>query len=284
MIRVFVDSASSIKQEEKEKYNVEIIPLRYLMGETEYEDGVDLSIDEFYNLLINQKLFPKTSLPFLDKVEERVTKYTDAGDDVIIVSLSSKISGTYSALTTMFENNKHVAVIDSLTAVGGVRIIVQEINKYRDTESMEFIVDKVNKLIPKIRVMAIPETLDYLLKGGRLSKKEWLLGSILKIKPVISLNEKGVKVIAKKIGLASSMKYIVNALNEHNCDENYAIVPSYTYTDGNLKKLIELTDEKYRKQMIEFDNLDPAIACHWGPNAFGFIFVSKTEEKGNEQD
>lgn len=284
MIRVFVDSASSIKQEEKEKYNVEIIPLRYLMGETEYEDGVDLSIDEFYNLLINQKLFPKTSLPFLDKVQERVTYYTDNGDDVIIITLSSKISGTYSALSTMFEDNKHVAVIDSLTAVGGIRIMVQEINKYRDTESMEFIVDKVKKLVPKIRVMAIPETLDYLLKGGRLSKKEWLIGSILKIKPVISLNEKGVTVCAKRIGLASSMKYIANALIEHNCDENYPIVPSYTYSDGNLKRLIELTDEKYKKQMIEFDNLDPAIACHWGPNAFGFIFVSKTEEKENEQN
>ena len=275
MIRVFVDSASSIKQEEKEKYNVEIIPLRYLMGETEYEDGVDLSIDEFYNLLINQKLFPKTSLPFLDKVQERVTQYTDNGDDVIIITLSSKISGTYSALSTMFEDNKHVAVIDSLTAVGGIRIMVQEINKYRDIESMESIVDKVKKLVSKIRVMAIPETLDYLLKGGRLSKKEWLIGSILKIKPVISLNEKGVTVCAKRIGLASSMKYIANALIEHNCDENYPIVPSYTYSDGNLKRLIELTDEKYKKQMIEFDNLDPAIACHWGPNAFGFIFVSK---------
>lgn len=283
MIRVFVDSASSIKQEEKEKYDVEIIPLRYLMGETEYEDGVDLSIDEFYDLLINQKLFPKTSLPYLDKVQERVEQYTNSGDDVIIVTLSSKISGTFSALETMFKDNNKVAVIDSLTAVGGVRIIVQEINKYKKTESMEFIVNKVNQLIPRIKVLAIPETLDYLLKGGRLSKKEWLLGSILKIKPVIELSKKGVNVIAKKIGLASSMKYIVNALTEFNCDENYAIVPSFTYKDDNLKKLISLTEEKYQKQMIEFDNLDPAIACHWGPNAFGFIFVSKTKEKEDEQ-
>ena len=76
MIKVFVDSGSSIKQEEKEEYNVEIIPLRFLMGDTEYKDGIDLSIDEFYNLLIEKKLFPKTSLPQLDEVHEKVTKET----------------------------------------------------------------------------------------------------------------------------------------------------------------------------------------------------------------
>ncbi|MBQ7880978.1 MAG: DegV family protein [Clostridia bacterium] len=65
MLKVFVDSASSIKQDEKEKYDVEIIPLRYLMGDVEYKDGIDLSIDEFYEKLIGEKLFPKTSLPNL---------------------------------------------------------------------------------------------------------------------------------------------------------------------------------------------------------------------------
>jgi len=71
------------------------------------------------------------------------------------------------------------------------------------------------------------------------------------------------------------MKYITQSLVDDGCDENYPIVPSYTYTDTNLKALIKMTDAKYHKQMIEFDNLDPAIACHWGPNAFGFIYVTK---------
>ena len=274
MLKVFVDTGCSIKQEEKEKYGVELIPLRYLMGEKEYEDGVDLSIDEFYEMLISQKLFPKTSLPYLDKLEERVNNLTKEGNDVIIISISSGISGTYNAFKSLFEDNDRVRVIDSLSAVGGVRILLEEINKYRDKESMDFIVDKVNSLIPRLRILAIPETLDYLCRGGRLSKKDWLLGSILNIKPVISLVEGNVKVIAKKIGIKSSMKFITDDLKQL-CDENYPIVPSYTYNDQNLKKLIEMTDEKYHKQMTDFDNLDPVIACHWGPNAFGFIFVTK---------
>ena len=120
MIKIFVDSGSSIKEDEKEQEQVEIIPLRYLLGDKEYQDGVDLSIDEFYDKLINEKLFPKTSLPNLDIVEERVNMLTSAGDDVILITLSSEISGTYNAFKTLFENNSKVHVVDSRLAVGGI--------------------------------------------------------------------------------------------------------------------------------------------------------------------
>ena len=92
MLKVYVDSGSSIKQDEKEKYQVEIVPLRYMMGEKECLDGIDITIDEFYELLIKQKLFPKTSLPNLVELEEKVAKDTGTGDDVIIITISSGIS------------------------------------------------------------------------------------------------------------------------------------------------------------------------------------------------
>ena len=273
MLKVFVDSGSSIKQDEKERYGVEILPLRYLLGENEYQDGIDLTIDEFYEKLIKEKLFPKTSLPYLVEFESTVNNLTKSGDDVIIITISSGLSGTHSAIKTLFDGNDKVAVIDSLTAVGGIRILVEEINKYRN-QSLDFVVEKINALIPRIKVVAIPETLDYLFKGGRLSKKDWFLGSMLNIKPVISLPGGNVKVLAKKIGLRNAMKAIAQGISE-DCDENYSIVPSYTYNDTNLQTLIKMTDEKFHKQMTEFDNLDPVIACHWGPNAFGFIYVTK---------
>lgn len=273
MLRVFVDSASSIKQDEKEKYGVEIVPLRYLMGDVEYRDGIDLSIDEFYEKLINEKLFPKTSLPNLIELNEQVKIFTEQGDDVLILTISSGISGTYSAIATMFEDNDKVRVVDTLTAVGGIRILVEEVNKYRDNP-IDFIVEKINKLIPKIKILAIPETLDYLFKGGRLSKKEWLLGKVFNIKPIISFKKGKVCVEAKKIGLKSAMRHIASYINEH-CDNNYSIIPSYTYNKENVDRLVEITDKKYHSKMLEYDNLDPAIACHWGPNAFGYLFVTK---------
>lgn len=274
MLKVFVDSGSSIKQEEKEKYQVEIIPLNLLLGEKEYLDGINLEMDEFYKFLIDEKGFPKTSLPDLDEVQNRVNKCVEAGDDVIILTISSLISGTHNAISMLFKDESKVRVVDSKMAVGGIRLLVDEINKNRD-KSVDEIVEKVNALIPRIKIMAIPETLNYLLRGGRLSKMDWLLGSMLNVKPIIGFKDGKVSVLAKKMGLKNGMVYIVNALKEFKCDENYEIIPSYTYNKGNVDKLIAMTDEKFKKQMKVFDNLDPAIACHWGPNAFGFVFVGK---------
>ncbi|MBQ8292824.1 MAG: DegV family protein [Bacilli bacterium] len=272
MLRVFVDSGSSIKQEEKEKYNVEIIPLKILLGDKEYQDGVDLSMEEFYHQLIDNKIFPKTSLPSMVEFEKKINEYTSAGDDVIIITISSKISGTYNFIRLLFEDNNKVTVIDSLTAVGGIRLLVNEINRYRH-EITEVIVSKVKSLISRIKVLAIPESLTYLLRGGRLSKVSYAVGTALRINPIISLDEGKVHVDAKKRGIRHSMEYIVNALDELKCDPNYEIIPSYTYKTDNLEKLISMTDPKYHAQMKVYDNLDPAIACHWGPNAFGYIFV-----------
>lgn len=274
MLKVYVDSGSSIKQDEKEKYQVEIVPLRYMMGEKECLDGIDITIDEFYELLIKQKLFPKTSLPNLVELEEKVAKDTEAGDDVIIITISSGISGTYSAIKTLFAGNDKVHVVDSKSAVGGIRILVEEINKNRE-KPVEEVLEIVESLIPRIRIVAIPETLDYLLKGGRLSRREWLLGSILKIKPVITIQNGDVHVLTKKMGLKNAIKYLATALDEMGCDTKYSIIPSYTYNSKNVDQLLEITDRKYKKYMGEYDNLDPVIACHWGPNAFGYIFVGK---------
>ena len=271
MLKVFVDSGSSIKHNEKEKYNVDIIPLKILLNDKEYLDGVDLSMDVFYDELINNNQFPKTSLPALKEVEDNVMKYVASGDDVIILTISSGISGTYNAMNLLFEDEPKVKVIDSETAVGGMKILVHEINKYRN-ESIDFIVDKIMKLIPRIRVYAVPETLAYLHKGGRLSKLGFAAGTLLRIKPVIELR-KTVSVAEKTIGLKKAMIEIAAKLE--NCDINYPIVPSYTYKTDNLEELLSRTDEKYHKVMIEKDNLDPAIAAHWGPNACGYIYVEK---------
>ena len=274
MIKVFVDSGSSIKQSEKSKYNVEIIPLKILIKEIEYLDGVDLSMEYFYHTLINEKQFPKTSLPSLEDVKKKVDKCIEDGDEVIILTLSSGISGTFNALRVMFMDYDKVRVIDSKTAVGGMRIIVHEINKFIN-KTLDFIVEKVNKLIPKIRVYAVPETLTYLHRGGRLSTLGFAAGTLLKIKPIIELRH-SVKVANKTIGLKRAMEIIISKLK--HCDINYPIVPSYTYSDENLNIMMDKTDQKYKDIMIEKDNLDPAIACHWGPNAFGYIFVSDEKE------
>lgn len=277
MIKLFVDSGSSIKEYEKARYDVEILPLKIMIDGREYRDGVDLSMDEFYHYLIDEDIFPKTSLPSPGDTKELVTKYVDEGYDVIILSLSSGLSGTYNMMRTLFADIPSVCVIDTKTAVGGIRILVDEVNKYRD-RSVEFIKDRLNELIPRLRVIAIPDTLEYLHKGGRLSKTAWVAGSVIQLKPLLAVESRtdgGVKVVGKALGKKNAIKALAEILEKENCDTEYKIVPSYTYNSKNLDDLIAVTDDKYKSAMTDYDNLDPAIACHWGPGAFGYIFVVK---------
>ena len=271
MLKIFVDSGASIKPSEAEKYDVEIFPIKVLIDGREYLDGVDLTSEEFYKLLASKK-FPKTALPNLEEAKERVEKETKKGNDVLILTISSEISGGYNALRLQFEDNPKVRIVDSRLAVGAIRLLVEEALRYKD-KTLEFVAKKVEELIPKVKILAIPETLEYLMKGGRLSKAEWLIGTVLKIKPVITFKDGKVRVEAKKIGLKNAMNYIVEKLKTLGVDENYPIVASYTLHTDNLEKLIE--SSQVNRDNLVFDDLSFSIASHWGPNAFGFIFVTK---------
>ena len=275
MIRLIVDSGSSIKPEEKEKYGVDyIIPIRVMLGEDDYLDGVNLDNDVFYDRIINDKVFPKTSLPPLVDVEDIVEEYTKQGDDVIILSMASGISGTYNALRLTFEDNEKVHVIDTISAVGGVRILANEINKYRDSKSVDELCQMVEELKKRIVIYAIPETLLYLHRGGRLSKVEYILGSVIGIKPIIGIADNKVKMLGKGIGLVRTMKKISEDVMK-DYDSAYPVVAEYTFKNDNLIKLINRTDESFTKNIIAEDNLSYAIAAHWGPNAFGFVYIKK---------
>lgn len=272
MIKVFVDSGSSIKQNEKELYNVEIIPLKILLGEKEYLDGIDLTNDVFYDYLENSKVFPKTSLPQLDVLEDEVTKLTNEGNDVIIVTISSEISGTYNAIRMLFSDNEKVHLIDSRCAVGGIRLIVDEINNNRDLPVNE-IVEKVNELIPRIRIAAIPETLEYLHKGGRLSTKEYIIGTAIHLKPLIGFADGKVKMVGKAIGLKRAMKTLNELVEKDGVDTNYQFIAAMTNGRENLENLLRGLKPEYKGLIKTYDDLDHAIAAHWGQNAFGYIYV-----------
>ena len=149
MLRIIVDSGSSIKPEEKDIYKVDILPINVQIGDDFFLDGVDLEVNDFYKRLVETKEFPKTSLPSLEMATELVEGYTSQGDEVLLITISSEISGTYQAMCMLFENNPKVTVFDSRLAVGGIRFLVQEARKF-EKESMESIVEKLNQLIPSV--------------------------------------------------------------------------------------------------------------------------------------
>ena len=272
MRRIIVDSGSSIKRDEKDRYGVDILPIRLQMGEESFFDGVDITTEEFYERLKDKSQFPKTSLPSLEEIQNMVDKYSDQGDEVLIITISSGISGTYQTMKMMFDEYENVEVFDSKLAVGGIRFLVEEALRYQN-EPMEVVVEKLNQLLPRIVIAAVPETLDYLLTGGRLSKSSWMMGKLLSIIPIIGFTDGKVDVLSKKRGLKQAKKTLVEMIQKDQADTSRGIIASYTYNKGNIDEVIQMLPEEYQNAVSVYDDLSLSIACHWGPNAFGFIYV-----------
>ena len=272
MRRIIVDSGSSIKVEEQERYGVDILPICLQMGEETFYDGVNLSTEEFYGRLKNKRQFPKTSLPSLEETQNLVDSYVNQGDEVMIITISSGISGTYQTMKMLFAEYEKVEVFDSKLAVGGIRFLVEEANRYQN-ETMETVIDKLNQLLPRIVIAAIPETLDYLLAGGRLSKSSWMMGKLLSIVPIITFIDGRVEVLAKKRGIKQGKKALVELIQTDEADKSYGLIASYTYNKGNIEDVIQMLPQEYKEAVTVYDDLCHSIACHWGPNAYGFIYV-----------
>ena len=206
------------------------------------------------------------------------------GEDIYYITFSHQMSGTFNAMKNAIANLKEkypereIRFKDSkLISLGSGFVSYYGALKYREGATMDELDAYLDELIGHTAIYFVVDDLTYLHRGGRLSRAAWIFGSILQLKPLLQLGgaDGKVLVIGKERGKVRAMKALAAYLNEMRCDENYPIIPSYTYNSKNLDELLSFTDEKFKAQMAERDDLDPAIACHWGPGAFGYIFVAK---------
>lgn len=280
-IKILVDSASDFTQDEAKQYGIEVIPLIVSFGDQEYLDGVNLTQKEFYEKLIETDTLPKTSQITPYRFTEAFEKLTENGDEVIVVTISSKLSNTYnSAVLAASEFENKVYVVDSLSATAGEKILcLYALRLIKEGLNIKVIVNKLNEVKNKIRILAVVGTLEYLKKGGRISKATAFAGELLNIKPVISVEDGVVKLVGK----ARGSKKANNLLNEL-IDKKGSIDFSMPYTtlysglsDLMLKKYIE--DEKHlwedNTNNIPICNVGSTIGTHVGPGAIGVVFFSK---------
>ncbi|MCR4897964.1 MAG: DegV family protein, partial [Acholeplasmatales bacterium] len=250
-------------------------------GDQEYLDGVNLTQKEFYEKLIETDTLPKTSQITPYRFTEAFEKLTENGDEVIVVTISSKLSNTYnSAVLAASEFEDKVYVVDSLSATAGEKILcLYALRLIKEGLNIKDIVNKLNEVKNKIRILAVVGTLEYLKKGGRISKATAFAGELLNIKPVISVEDGVVKLVGK----ARGSKKANNLLNEL-IDKKGSIDFSMPYTtlysglsDLMLKKYIE--DEKHlwedNTDNIPICNVGSTIGTHVGPGAIGVVFFSK---------
>lgn len=274
MIRILTDSAADMN----DISGVDIVPLKVQIDGKEYLDGVNLERDTFYNMLITGKEFPKTSQPAPQDFLAAFEKAKEEKDDLICILLSSALSGTYQSanIAKNIVDYDRIYLIDSLTTTYAARLLAEKAMKMIEQGyTAEEIVQTIETLKSKVKIVASVDTLDYLCKGGRLSAGSAAIGNLAKIKPIITVSKEGtVSVIAKKIGMRKTISYITDTLCSASIDTDTPIYLIYTYGTVNaslLKERLESLDFK----VSDPRQIGPAIGAHVGPEAFGIIYLEK---------
>lgn len=278
MIRIIVDSSADYDLSEIAKKQMTLVSLNITLGDKIYQDGFDISRDELYQWLVENDGFPKTSQPSPEVFLKHFKEAKAAGDDVICILLSSALSGTCQSAhlaKNMVEYDK-IHIIDSLSATHLIRFLANKACAMRDAGcTVKEIVDAVEELKGRTKVIAAVDTLEYLCRGGRVSRTAAAIGNMANLKPVITVTPEGeVSVMAKCVGKNKSMSFILNSLKEYELDEEYPIYSIYSYGQENCISLeAKVISAGYtlrsRKQV------GATIGCHVGPGAFGVLFVHK---------
>lgn len=271
MLKIITDSASNITQEEGAALGVSVLPLTISFGAREYRDGVDITMEEFYRKLVEGKEFPHSSQLAEPQIEESVQEALKEGDEVLILPLASALSGSYERCVAVARKYERVTVYDTKCTTVMQKMLVLEALKYADKTAAEAVA-ALEKLRPKIKLVAALDTLEYLGKGGRLSKASAILGSLLKIKPVITITTEGkVELVSKQFGMHKSIGFIAANTDVKSIDYSRPVFLIYTMNDKNAQTLIEKLGATYSEK----SNICPVIGTHIGPYAAGFVYAEK---------
>ncbi|XCP86439.1 DegV family protein [Roseburia hominis] len=282
MIRILVDSSSDYTLAEIKEKNMELLPISIAIGEKTYVDGIDMGRDEFYEILERSGEFPKTSQPspqeFLDVFEDAKEK----GDELICILLSSGLSGTRqtAVMAKSMVDYEQIHIIDSLSATYTIKEMADYACKLRaDGKTAKEIVTAVEEMKSKVKVVAALDTLEYLGRGGRISKTVATIGDMANIKPIITVTEKGeIGMLGKCIGRNKAISYIIKHLQELEIDPDFPVYVIYSYGTDNCQRF-ETKLEKEGIQIADRLQIGSTIGAHIGPEAFGIIFVERVSGK-----
>ncbi len=281
MIKIVIDSAEGIGEKEAKALGVTMLPMEITFGETTYLDGVDLQPEHFYEMLVESNELPKTSLVNQYRWEECFEESLKTCDEVIAITLSSKLSGTYAAAknaAASFEGK--VFVVDSLNATAGERLLCEyALRLVGEGLSAKDIVATLDEKKKKIKVMAVIATLEYLKKGGRISAAVALAGAVFSIKPVVAVVDGEVKVVGKAIG-SKKGNNLLNKLVEESGGIDFSMPYSTLWSgmDGSvLDKYIADSAALWqgKTEALPKHILSATIGTHIGPGAVGVAFFSK---------
>ena len=277
-VNIIVDSTADITEDMKERLTV--VPLTLRFGDEEYIEGVTIQKKEFYQKLIESDVLPKTSQASPSDFEDVFEKIVAAGESAVVITLSSKLSGTWqSAMIAAREYEDSVYVVDSRNVAIGAAILAKLALRLVD-EGMRAreITERLEKEREKICLIAMLDTLEYLKKGGRISAAAAFAGGVLSIKPVVCIRDGEIVILGKARGSKQGNNLLVSEIRKTGgIDFTKPILLGYTGLDDTLlQKYIEDSKALWEEGIssLETTMIGSVIGTHAGPGAVAVAFFS----------
>ena len=278
-IRIITDSGSDLR--DCTRPDVTVLPMTISFGQDSYRDGVDLQPSEFYEKLIESDKLPTTSLISPAVFEEAFRAAAEADEKVLVITLSSKLSGTYqSAVIAAADYADRVWVVDSCNVTLGEQILVRYAMELVDRGMTPVdIAQALEAAKGKIHIVGLLDTLEYLRKGGRIPKAAAMLGDMLAIKPVVTVSGGEVVLLGKARGSRNGNNYLIKEIEKANgIDFSMPFGLGYTgMNDATLQKYIQDSKAIWASftDALPICPVGATIGTHVGPNAIVVAFFDR---------
>lgn len=267
-VKIVTDTLSDIPPELAQELGISVVPLNVHFGTEAYRDGIDISTEEFYQRLADDKVFPTTSAPPPGVFVELFTKLAEETDEILAIMPSHKFSAIYeSALQgkDLVEVDCHIEVIDSLLVIGSELLVVIKAAKAAQSgATLEQLSEMVRKAMLRAHTRMAFDTLEYLRRGGRIGKGQAFLGGLLRVNPILEVKDGEVMPITRARNRAKAMDYLINFAKGFSKIESLAV--EYATTPGDLEILAERLNEICPKELIYKSRVSPVVGAHVGPH------------------
>ena len=275
-IKIITDSTADLSKEIYDKYDIEVLPLLINFGEESYLDGVEINPDKVFERIEKENILPTTAQVTPSRFVEAYKKYLGEGYKIISIHMSSVMSGTYQSACIAKEmlETEDIVVIDSQNVTAALGMLVLKAAKLRekgyDILRME---EVLNTVKDKIKLSVYFESLEYLVRGGRISKTAGIVGSMLGIKLVLEIKD-GLMAVKDKIrGNKKAIKKIISDLEGASLDEEVPVI---------LIDVNNIEVKEALKEYLETNNVDyvecpvgSSVSIHSGPGCCGLVFLTK---------
>jgi DegV family protein with EDD domain len=277
-VKIITDSVTDIPPEILKELDISIIPVLVRFGEETFRDGIDIDNKQFYTRLSHNKVMPTTAVPSLDMFARTYAKLAEETNEILVIMLSSKLSGLYNAAvqsTGLIESDCHIKVIDSNSAVMEQGFaVIKAAEAAKDGAKIEELEEILKTTLARSEMRAAFDTLEYLQRGGRIGKAQALLGAMLRVNPLIMLKDGKVE----PAGMARSRAKAIDSL--YNFAANYKKIDGLAVEEAacpeDAEELVKRLGTIYPKEKILRTHTSPVIGTHTGP---GLLLVAVLGDK-----